>query len=84
MKSNLFTRSGKPLVSKVAYDGDLKRSIESAVSIIGGIGRLVEEGDTILLKPNYNTADPFPGSSDPSFIKVVAELLYEAGAERLF
>jgi uncharacterized protein (DUF362 family) len=83
MKENLFVKSGKPLVSKVTCTEDLKRSIEHAVSLIGGFEKVVDKGDTVLLKPNYNTADPFPGSSDPDFIKAVIELLYGAGAEKV-
>ncbi|MBS7634729.1 hypothetical protein KEJ34_04445 [Candidatus Bathyarchaeota archaeon] len=60
--------------------GNLEKSIECAVSLIGGVDNLVEGGDTILLKPNYNTSDPFPGSSDPKFIKAIIKSLYEAGA----
>jgi uncharacterized protein (DUF362 family) len=83
MKQNLFMKSGKPLVSRVACTKDLKQSIEHAVSLIGGIEKVVDKGDTVLLKPNYNTADPFPGSSDPDFIKAAIELLYEAGAGKV-
>jgi len=83
MRQDLFVSGGRPLVSKVAYEGDLKKSIERAVSLIGGIERLVEKGDTILLKPNYNTADPFPGSSDPQFIEAIINLLYGAGAGKV-
>ena len=83
MQKNLFARGGLPLVSKVAYAGNLKESIELSVSLIGGIQKLVKKGDTILLKPNYNTADPYPGSSDPEFIKAVIMMLYEAGAEKV-
>ena len=36
-----------------------------------------ESGDEILLKPNFNTADPPPASSDPEFVKAVIELLFE-------
>jgi uncharacterized protein (DUF362 family) len=83
MKKNLFVRDGHPLVSKVAYEGNLRESIELSVSLIGGIKKLVNKGDTILLKPNYNTADPFPGSSDPEFIKAVIDMLYKAGAGKV-
>jgi len=83
MKQDLFVHDGHPLVSKVSYKGDLRESIELAVSLIGGIQKIVHKGDTILLKPNYNTADPFPGSSDPSFIKTIIEILYEAGAGKV-
>jgi len=83
MKQNLFVRNGRPLVSKVAYTGNLKESIEHSVSLIGGIKKLVKKGDIILLKPNYNTAHPFPGSSDPEFIKAVIDMLYEAEAGKV-
>ena len=74
MKQNLFVRNSRSLVSKVAYKGNLRESIELSVSLIGGIKKLVNKGDIILLKPNYNTADPFPGSSDPEFIKAVIDM----------
>ena len=83
MKQNLFVRNSRPLVSKIAYEGNLKESIELSVSLIGGIKKLVNKGETILLKPNYNTADPFPGSSDPEFIKAVIDMLYESGAGKV-
>jgi uncharacterized protein (DUF362 family) len=83
MKQDLFVRDGHPLVSKVAYEGNLKESIELSVSLIGGIKKLVKNGDTILLKPNYNTADPFPGSSDPEFITTIIKMLHDAGAGKV-
>jgi len=83
MKQNLFVHDGRPLVSKIVYNGNLRKSIELSVSLIGGIKKIVKKGDTILLKPNYNTADPFPGSNDPQFIKAVIEMLYKAGAGKV-
>jgi uncharacterized protein (DUF362 family) len=80
MKENVFTNEGKALVSKLRCDGDLKRNIGQAVAAIGGFQRLVEPGDTILVKANFNTADPPPAASDPPFVKAVIELLYEHGA----
>jgi uncharacterized protein (DUF362 family) len=83
MKQDLFVRDGHPLVSKVAYRGNLRESIELSVSLIGGIKKLVKSGDTVLLKPNYNTADRFPGSSDPAFVTTIIRMLYDAGAEKV-
>jgi len=80
MKEDVFTNEGKALVSKVQCDGDLRQNIGQAVAAIGGFERLVEPGDTILVKANFNTADPPPASSDPQFVKAVIELLYEHGA----
>lgn len=68
-------------VSKVKIGDDLKKSILESVNSIGGFKRFIEPGEVVLLKPNFNTADPFPASSDPEFIKAVVELVYDCGAK---
>ncbi len=83
MKENVFVEQGKALVSEVRCDGGLGRDIGRAMEAIGGWGRLVEPGDTIMVKPNFNTPDPPPGSSDPLFVKAVIEQLYEHGAGKV-
>lgn len=80
---NPFREKGKVLVSKVAASPNVKESILHSVNLIGGFGKIVEKGDEILLKPNFNTADPPPASSDPEFVKAVIELLYEHGAAKV-
>ena len=82
-KKNIFTNEGKALVSKVRSDGDLRQNIGRAVAAIGGFQKLVEPGDTILVKANFNTNDPPPASSDPQFVKAVIELLYEHGVGKV-
>lgn len=64
-------------VGKTKFGEDLKQSILKAVDLIGGFGEFVKAGDTVFLKPNFNTADPFPASTDPAFLKAVVELVYE-------
>lgn len=80
---NPYKKDGKVLVSKVTNVHNLKESILNSVNLIGGFNKIVEKGDEILLKPNFNTADAPPGSSDPDFVKMVIELLYEHGAARV-
>lgn len=82
-KPNVFTNEGKALVSKIQFDGNLNRNVAQAVAAIGGFQRLVKPGNTIMVKPNFNTADTPPGSSDPQFVKAVIELLYEYGAGKV-
>ncbi|MFC1780182.1 DUF362 domain-containing protein [Patescibacteria group bacterium] len=53
------------------------------VDEIGGFKRYIEKGDVVLLKPNFNTADSFPASSDPKFLRDVIELIYEYGAKEV-
>ena len=81
VRENMLRKDGKALVSKIRAEGnDLKQHILNAVEAIGGFGKVVEKDDQILLKPNFNTGDAPPGSSDPDFIKAVIELLYKHGA----
>jgi uncharacterized protein (DUF362 family) len=68
-------------VAKIKVKDNLKEAILEAVNSIGGFGKFVETGDTVLLKPNFNTADPFPASTDPEFLKAVVELVYDYGAK---
>ena len=62
---------------------DLKKSINGAVAGIGGWQKFIRKGDKVLLKPNFNTADPYPASSDPEFIKAVIELVLASGAGKI-
>lgn len=70
----------------------LKEFIGKAVGEIGSPSReasdgqsdfkkFIAAGDVVLLKPNFNTADPYPASTDLNFLKAAVELVYEAGAK---
>lgn len=83
-KMNSYVKGDKALVSKVRGTANVKESILKAVNLIGGFGKAIEKGDDVLLKPNFNTADPPPASSDPEFVKAVIELLFEHGAGKVF
>lgn len=82
-RTNPYQQNGKVLVSKIKSSANLKESIQKSVDLIGGFQKVIEKGDEILLKPNYNSADPPPASSEPEFLKAVVELLYEHGAEKV-
>lgn len=82
-KMNSYVKDGKALVSKVSGTANVKESILKAVDFIGGFNKTIEKGDDVLLKPNFNTADPPPASSDPEFVKAVIELLFEHGAGKV-
>ena len=81
--ANPYKKDGEVLVSRVSNVSNLKKSILKSVNLIGGFNKTVEKGDEILLKPNFNTGDAPPGSSDPDFVKAVIELLYEHGAGKV-
>lgn len=82
-KNNAFVKNGKSLVSKVHTTSDLKKDIESAVSLIGGFKKLVKKGDTVLVKPNYVYAKQYPATTSPKFLRAVIELLQKHGARKV-
>lgn len=81
--STPYVNNGRYLVSKVVAEADLKTSIQQAIDLIGGIDKVIEPGDKVTIKPNLNTADPYPASSDPAFIKALGEVILDAGASKL-
>ena len=81
--STPFMNNDRYLVSKVLAETDLKTSIQRAVDLIGGLDKVITSGDKVTIKPNLNTADPYPASSDPAFIKALGEVILEAGASKI-
>ena len=81
--STPFMSNDRYLVSKVLAETDLKTSIQRAVDLIGGLDKVITSGDKVTIKPNLNTADPYPASSDPAFIKALGEVILEAGASKI-
>ncbi len=68
-------------VCKIEVKGDLRSSIEEAVEGLGGFGRFFKRGEVVLVKPNFNTADPFPASTDLEFLREIVSLIYEEGVK---
>lgn len=68
------------IIKSCQQDDDLKLVIDDAVMELGGFSQFINIGDKVLIKPNVNTADPSPASSDPNFVKAVTELVVAAGA----
>ena len=46
---------------------DTLESVRAAVELAGGLG--IKEGSTVLIRPNANTADLPPGSTNPEILK---------------
>jgi len=68
-------------VAKIKFEGNLKQAILDAVEEIGGFKKFIKKGDVVFLKPNFNTADPYPASTDLGFLKTVIQLIYDCGAK---
>ena len=61
-------------------DKDLTGDIKKAVKLVGGFEKSLKKTDKILIKPNMNTGDPWPGGgTDPAFLKALITVLKDAG-----
>ena len=80
---NPFVKDGKALVSKIEAAENAKQDILKAVDAIGGFRKIINEGDRVLVKPNYNSAGTPPASTEPQFLKAIVELLFECGAGKV-
>jgi len=64
------------MVSKVnALNKNLVDAVAEVLKPFGGIRSFVKSGETVFLKPNFNTSDPFPASSDTSFLEAVISIV---------
>ncbi len=80
---NAYLKDGKALVSFVLAGKDIKTDILRAVDLIGGLGKSLKPQDRILLKPNFNSEDPPPGSTAFDFLSAVIDLLREHGCTQI-
>ena len=55
------------VVVGLSRNKDTLESVKSAVELAGGLG--VSQGATVLLRPNANTADLPPGSTNPEVLR---------------
>lgn len=71
------------LVTKIRIQNDLNlnQAILEAVKHQGGFEKFIKIGDVVLLKPNFNTADSFPASTDLEFLKIIINFIYDCGAK---
>jgi uncharacterized protein (DUF362 family) len=72
-------RGERPLEPDAALVEQVYRTVEA----IGGFARLVRPGDTVTVKPNFNSGDPPPNSTDIPFLIALVRLLRDHGAGRV-
>jgi len=82
-RPNPYVQNGKALVSFVVAGENLQADVRKAVELLGGLHLSLKPQDRILLKPNYNSDDPPPGSTALDFLTAVIDLLREQGCMRI-
>jgi uncharacterized protein (DUF362 family) len=66
-----------PTINEATHSSDkpLEETIVNILKPLGGLENFISEDDLILLKPNFNTGDPFPASTDPDFLLAILNLV---------
>ena len=72
----------QPLVG-IARHESTEETVRQAIALVSGLG-FISQGDTILLKPNVNSGDPYPYSTNPEVVAAVTKLAFEHGAAHVF
>jgi uncharacterized protein (DUF362 family) len=62
---------------------DPEHMLRAGMEALGGLKPLVQGGKDALIKPNFIFPQPYPITTDPEMIFLVADLLREAGASKL-
>jgi uncharacterized protein (DUF362 family) len=65
-----------PVFQSKATD-DLGKAVNEVVNKLGGFAKHIKKGERILVKPNVNTADDPPASTDIDFLRAVVELIHK-------
>jgi uncharacterized protein (DUF362 family) len=74
--------AGQPLVG-IARHESAEEAVRQAIALTSGLG-FISPGDTVLLKPNVNSGDPYPYSTNPEVVAAVTKLAFEHGAAHVF
>lgn len=66
----------------IAKEENIRKSVRTAVALAGGMD-FIKAGDTVLIKPNVNSDDPYPGTTNPEVLAEVITMVKEKGAKRV-
>jgi len=68
-RSNPWLRNNQPVVAKVKAKEDVRLAIGQAIGLMGNLKQTIGRGDRVLVKPNFNSPDPFPALLTWPFFK---------------
>ncbi len=80
-RTNPWLKNGKPIVAKISVGKDVRPSVDQALAALGPLEAAISRGEKVMVKPNFNSEDPSPASTELNFLKSVIEILLESGAK---
>jgi uncharacterized protein (DUF362 family) len=62
---------------------DIDKITRKSVDLLGGMGRFVKSGDTVVVKPNigWNRAPQYAANTNPAVVTAVIKMCFESGAK---
>ncbi len=90
-QKGLQLRSYAPEPSKVlpslaiAHGTDHEKTVRAALAALGGMGRFIQHGDVVMIKPNvaFDRPPALAATTHPEALRAVAKLCFEAGARKV-
>jgi uncharacterized protein (DUF362 family) len=80
-KPNHWLRDDKPIIARINAGDNIRQSVDQALASLGPLNTVISRGDKVMVKPNFNSEDPPPASTDLLFLKAIIEVLLELGAK---
>lgn len=77
--------AGNPLDIVALYGATASEMFERGIAEMGGMGRFVKKGDSVVLKPNIGWDQPpeVGANTDPDLVGLVVKKCFEAGAKEV-
>ncbi len=66
----------------IARGDSIADSVRRAINLAGGLD-FIKSGESVLIKPNVNSDDPHPGTTNPEVVFEVVNMVRENGAKRI-
>lgn len=66
----------------IARGDSIADSVRRAINLAGGLD-FIKSGESVLIKPNVNSDDPHPGTTNPEVVLAVVNMVREKGAKRI-
>ena len=66
----------------IARGDSVADSVRRAINLAGGLD-FIKSGESVLIKPNVNSDDPHPGTTNPEVVFEVVNMVREKGAKRI-
>tara|TARA_B100000315_G_C14538877_1_gene569815 strand:+ start:555 stop:1700 length:1146 start_codon:yes stop_codon:yes gene_type:complete len=83
---NAYLDEGKSLVSVVQGTGnaeDVPKMVRRSVELLGGLEKIDVRNRSVLVKPNMNSNNAHPASTNPLVVGTIVEMLLDEGAAKV-